>query len=409
MLLLVSSCQGAERSNVLPTAPGGVASGAGGSFVAGSSGMPAPPSSGGTSSTGGASAARGGSAGATSTGGQGTGANPPQPSSGGAPGGRANVADASIGDSGAPDAADDAGTEVPIPAPAPSGCVTEVGPGPHEFACDTTTHVVMVPERCTRVSCGVIIDVHGGSMSADMEDRNTAMRALGDRHGYLVIQPNALPNPILLGERVFVAGVDDDRVMHILTDVVKVFHADERRIHMMGFSEGGFMTWRFICGHSDLLASAAPAAAGYNCTVLPITQEIGCQFSGTDAPTKNIPILYMQGTEDKLMNPDCVFSWLQGSVYPTLKLDSGSQIAGDATYERTRFLTPDAVPFELIRHHYTTDASSFGVPVGGHCYPGSTDFTASLPGQLMGFGCKDQCSFTWAEEAVRFFMAHPKR
>jgi hypothetical protein len=48
------------------------------------------------------------------------------------------------------------------------------------------------------------------------------------------------------------------------------------------------------------------------------------------------------------------------------------------------------------------------VPVGGHCYPGSTDFTATLPGQLMGFGCKDQCSFTWAEEAVRFFMAHPK-
>ena len=173
------------------------------------------------------------------------------------------------------------------------------------------------------------------------------------------------------------------------------------------------MTWRFICAHSDLLASAAPAAAGYNCTVLPITQEIGCRFAstdaGTDAPAKDIPILYMQGTEDKLMNPDCVFSWLQASVYPTLKLDSGTQIAGDTTYDRTRFLSPEAVPFELIRHHYTTDASSFGVPVGGHCYPGSTDFTATLPGQLMGFGCKDQCSFTWSEEAIRFFMAHVKQ
>jgi hypothetical protein len=405
---LLSSCETAEHNTGLPTALGG-ASGAASSFSAGASGTLS--ANGGTSSAGGAAPSNTGAAS------QSAGGTPPGPSSGGVSGGgtgnRTSIADASAGDpteggAAGPDAAGDAADGVPIPAPAPAGCVTDVTPGPHEFACDTTTHVVMVPERCTRVSCGIIVDVHGGSMSADMEDKNTTMRALGDKYGYLVIQPNALPNPILLGERVFVAGADDDRVMHILTDVTQAFHADPRRIHMMGFSEGGFMTWRFICGHSDLLASAAPAAAGYNCTVLPITQEVGCQFSGMDAPTKNIPILYMQGTEDKLMNPDCVFSWLQGSVYPTLKLDAGQQIAGDTTYERTRFLTPDAVPFELIRHHYTTDASSFGVPVGGHCYPGSTDFTATLPGQLMGFGCKDQCSFTWAEEAVRFFMAHPK-
>lgn len=297
----------------------------------------------------------------------------------------------------------------PIPPPAPVGCVTDVTPGVHELPCDTTTHVVMVPDECVAHACGVIVDVHGGSMSADMEDKNTNMRALGEQYGYIVIQPNALPNPLLLGERTFIAGDDDVRVMNILTDVMEAFHADRKRIHMMGFSEGGFMTWRWICAHSDLLASAAPAAAGWNCTVLTVTQEIGCQFSGTDAPDRNIPILYMQGKSDQLMNPQCVFSWLKSNVYPTLKLDSGRKIAGDATYERTRSLDPDAVPFELITHSYSTDAQFFGVAVGGHCYPGSTDFTATLPGQLMGFGCKDDCSFTWSEEAVRFFVAHPKR
>jgi hypothetical protein len=316
-------------------------------------------------------------------------------------------ADPTEGGAAGPDGAADAGDGAPIPTPATTGCVTDVTPGSHEFACDTTTHMVMIPERCTKVSCGVIVDVHGGSMSADMEDKNTAMRALGNKYGYLVVQPNALPNPLLLGERVFVAADDDPRVMHILTDAMQAFHVDRGAHQHDGVLRGRLPTWRFVCGHSDLLASAAPAAAGYNCTVLPITQEIGCQFSGTDAPTKNIPILYMQGTEDKLMNPDCVFSWLQGSVYPTLKLDAGQQIAGDTTYERTRFLSPNAVPFELIRHHYTTDASSFGVrrrPL----LPRQHGFRRDPSRPADGLRCKDQCSFTWAEEAVRFFIAHPK-
>jgi polyhydroxybutyrate depolymerase len=296
---------------------------------------------------------------------------------------------------------------VPVPPPAATGCVTDVTPGVHEFPCDTTTDVVMIPEACISTACGVIIDVHGGSMSADMEDKNSNMRALGAQYGYIVIQPNALPNPVLLGERVFVAGDDDQRVMDILTNVIQAFHADQKRIHIMGFSEGGFMSWRWLCGHSDILASAAPAAAGWDCTVLKITPEIGCQFSGSDVPARNIPILYMQGHKDQLMNPECVFQWLSSNVYPFLKLDAGTGIAGDANFDRTRFLDPNGVPFELITHQYSTDAQFFGVAVGGHCYPGSTDLTITLPGQLMGFGCKDQCAFTWGEEAIKFFVAHP--
>jgi len=297
---------------------------------------------------------------------------------------------------------------VPIPPPAPAGCVTDVTPGVHEFPCDATTHVVSVPSACTSTACGVIIDVHGGSMSADMEDKNTNMRALGAQHGYIVIQPNALPNPFLAGTRVFVAGADDTRVMNILNNVIQAFHVDQKRIHIMGFSEGGYMSWRWICAHSAILASAAPAAAGWNCTVLKITEEIGCEFTGAAVPARNIPILYMQGHKDALVNPQCVFTWLSGNVYPTLELGAEAPVAGDTTYSRTRFLDPAGVPFELITHQYATDAQFFGVGVQGHCYPGSTDFTVTLPGQLMGFGCKDPSAFHWGEEAIEFFKAHPK-
>lgn len=287
--------------------------------------------------------------------------------------------------------------------------MTTAAAGVHEFACDTTTHIVSVPEQCMTTACGVIVDVHGGSMSADMEDKNTNLRALGRQHGYIVIQPNALPNPLLAGARIFVAGVDDTRVLNILTNVTQAFHADMNRIHMTGFSEGGFMTWRWTCMHSDLLASVAPAAAAWQCTTLPITPEIGCLFSGTEVPTRPIPILFMQGMTDALVNPDCVVNWLNANVFPTLGLSAGPVLAGDATFQRTLYQGPSGVPFEFIQHQYSTDAQFLGVPIVGHCYPGSTDFMPTLPGQLMGFGCKDQVSFNWGEEVIRFFMAHPKR
>lgn len=322
----------------------------------------------------------------------------------------------------------DAGS--PIPPPVAVGCVTRthLSPGVHEVTCDSTTQVVTVPEQCTKTACGVIVDVHGGMMSSQMQDENTNLSALGLRHGYLVIQPNALQNPILLNQRLFVADqpgapADDTRVLNVLTDVIRAFHADTRRIHMTGFSEGGFMSWRWYCQHSDLLASVAPGAAGYQCATLATLgltpPEVGCSFNGlaagADIPAVQIPVLFMLGTRDGLVDPTCVTNWLDGSVFPTLQLDSGTPIGGDSTYRRTRYLSPIGVPFEYITHDYATTSSFLGFPLLGHCYPGSTDLTVTPPSQtvippdqLISFGCNDTSSFNWGEEVIEFFMAHPK-
>ena len=313
---------------------------------------------------------------------------------------------------------------VPIPAPRPIGCVTDVTPGVHTFPCDTAIDVVTIPAQCTKTACGVIVDVHGGMMSSQMEDKNTNMSALGLKHGYIVIQPNALQNPILLNQRLFVAGTDDTRVMDILTQVMTAFHVDQDRIHMTGFSEGGYMTWRWFCQHSDLLASIAPGAAGWKCANLAnlglTPPEVACEFSTVDGgggvPARNIPVLYMQGMKDGLVDPTCADKWIRSNVLPTLKVDQGRQIAGDSTFTRTRFLDPTGVPFEYIQHQYSTDSSFLGVGIVGHCYPGSTDLTVTPPAQtvippdqLMAFGCKDACSFTWGEEVMKFFIDHPRR
>jgi poly(3-hydroxybutyrate) depolymerase len=318
----------------------------------------------------------------------------------------------------------------PIAAPTPTGCVTDVTPGVHDFTCDATIDTVSVPEQCTKTACGVIVDVHGGMMSSQMEDKNTNLRALGMQHGYIVIQPNALQNSTLLDQRLFVADApmapaDDTRVMDILTQVMQVFHADQKRIHMTGFSEGGFMSWRWLCAHSDLLASVAPGAAAWQCGVLAnaglTPPEVGCELTGTSVPAHNLPILYMQGMMDGLIDPKCADDWVRSNVFKALHLGAGTVLGGDpsftsAKYVRTRYEDPDGVPFEYIQHQYSTDSAFLGVGIVGHCYPGSTDLTVTPtaqtvipPDQLMAFGCKDQCDFNWGEEVIKFFMAHPKK
>jgi len=384
-----------------------------------------------TASSGGAFA--GGSGGESAVGGSsGSGANPGRDASIG-------LDASSTGGSGR-DASDDGGERdasddgpiigAPVPPPTPVGCLTadDLTPGVHQVSCDTTIDVVTVPEQCTKTACGVIIDVHGGMMSSQMEDKNTNLSALGMKHGYLVIQPNALQNVILLNQRLFVADApgmpaDDTRVMDILTQVIAAFHADQNRIHMTGFSEGGYMTWRWFCQHSDLLASIAPGAAAYQCADLAnaglTPPEVACRFSGgeagADVPEHDIPVLYVQGTKDGLVDPKCSEAWLESNVFSTLRLGAGTQIAGDATFTRTRYLNPDGVPFEYIKHQYQTTSSFFGVALDGHCYPGSTDLTPTPssgtvvpPDQLISFGCNDPASFNWGEEVMKFFIAHPK-
>jgi poly(3-hydroxybutyrate) depolymerase len=217
---------------------------------------------------------------------------------------------------------------------------------------------------------------------------------------------------------------EDSRVMDILTQVNDIFHADNNRIHMTGFSEGGFMTWRWFCAHPDLLASVAAGAAAWNCGDLAnaglTAPEVGCELTGASVPAHNIPVLYMQGMKDGLVDPDCADSWVRKNAFTALKVGPGMTIAGDpncqsAPYVRTRYLDPAGVPFEYIQHQYATDSSFLGVDIVGHCYPGSTDLmvtppeqTVIQPDQLMAFGCKDHCDFNWGEEVIRFFMAHPK-
>jgi len=313
-------------------------------------------------------------------------------------------ADAGPGQGEERDGGEDGGLppDEPVLPPEPIGCITEPGSGLRRIECDGITHDLTVPERCLQARCGLIIDVHGGTMSSRMEEKNTDMQRLGAEHGYAVLQPSAPGN-------LWTAESDDAKVFAFANDALRAFHLDPARIHMMGFSQGGYMSWRFVCRHSAWLASAAPAAAAGDANISP---EIGCEFAAGDAPQEPLPLLYMHGRLDGMVEFDNALV-LRDVVRASYGTGEGEVVAQGVGFTRTRYSDPRGVVLEFIEHDYSSPSTvglpPLGVAIMGHCYPGSEDWTPSEPDQLMAFGCEAPTAFHWGEEAIRFFMAHPKR
>src|SRR5688572_28963737 len=177
----------------------------------------------------------------------------------------------------------------PIDPPVPDDCVREVTPGLHTLTCGgEVTFTYNVPPICTQMSCGLIVDVHGFCMNADQLDENTHLRALGERHGFLVVQPTAPGG--LIPEW---TPKQDPEIHAFVERMVEAFHVNERRIHVAGYSQGGSMTWRFICESRERYASFAPSNGGPNCENFP-DPGYACLAGGQD-PDRQAPVLYQHG------------------------------------------------------------------------------------------------------------------
>lgn len=264
-----------------------------------------------------------------------------------------------------------------------------------------------VPAGCAAGGCGLIVDVHGGSMDADQEDANTNMRALGARHGYIVAQPTAPPGVMPINNWGWGEGVVNASAAAIFAWVEEAllrFRVDRSRVHFMGFSEGAGMTWRMLCGHADVFASVVviegnAGGAGSDCEFTPSMRQI--------------PVLLQSGVYDVPEN----WAGAQRTVRALTSAwntTEGTVIAGDDTYNRTRYVSSTGVPFEFIKHTYIADYILLG-----HCFPGINDtsfvhHTAAEAPFFGPFGCpgalsKRQSSYFIGDEAVDWFVRHPQK
>jgi polyhydroxybutyrate depolymerase len=293
-------------------------------------------------------------------------------------------------DSGDTSAPQDTGSQ--HPAPAPEGCVTSVATGHQRFPCQGLVHDVNVPEQCVSEPCGLVVDIHGLTMSANLQEENTHLRTIGARHGYIVVQPNANPAPPMSSWK---TGEDDARILAFLDDVQAAWHVDPRRIHVTGFSQGGLMTWRFLCRHADRFASAAPGASCNYPT------QVACTFTGSDMPSRRIPILYMHGKDDILYFYESAKAQ-RDLVIRSWDLEFDTTVSSDGNHSLDRYVGKDGAVFEFLWHNYRAASDA----LRGHCYPGGSD-KGDDPGQLFSYSCKGTNAFAWGKQVMRFFQEHP--
>ncbi len=279
--------------------------------------------------------------------------------------------------SGVPDSPD-AMPDVPDARPVAYACAPDRTAGHQTYGCPDGVEIdVEAPEDCVDGGCGVILDVHGYTMSADVEDAHTRMRALGTARGYIVVQPTAPGAVPSWG-----IGELDGVVWDALVAVTDVFDVDPDRVHVSGFSQGGMMSYRLLCAHAPALASIAPVAGG------------GCFTAGAQ-PAVEVPILYIHGHKDTIVSWYAVGAPQRDAVLAAWEFGAPVTIGSGDEFLARRWTTASGTDFEMWEHDFDT-----GDPfLAGHCLPGPDDGGT--------FRC-DGSEFDQAAIVLDFFDAHPR-
>jgi poly(3-hydroxybutyrate) depolymerase len=302
--------------------------------------------------------------------------------------------------------AQDAGAETPpaltpIPAPVADDCITDVSAGDHTFTCQGLTFLVMVDEQCTKNACGLIFDVHGGTMSGKQMRDNTKLHELAPQRGYLVVHPSATPENTG-GSWDF--AVDPPKLADFMQRMIAAFHVDQERVHVTGFSMGSGMTFWFLCNHPDLLASTAPISGASADMVTELSSGRACLDAIDEKWAPRVPILFMSGTLDKALTIDLAHARVDGLV-SRLGLSGGEQIEGDGHYSRKRWTGDGHMVLDFIEHDYGGQAL-----LDGHCIPGGTDVAGS-PNNFSANATTcttGDIKLNWGEVALQWFIDHPR-
>lgn len=261
----------------------------------------------------------------------------------------------------------------------PMVCGQTIGAGFSAVRCEDMVFDVALPELCLGGSCGLIVDVHGYSGSGKDAESHTGMQGLGNAVGYVVVQPNS---PGITWD----FPIDSVGIRSFLDQLIPALDIDTNRVHIGGHSDGGYITWIFICDHADLVASAAPLGAGAS-----TESGMSCDFDVAGSPSEDVDILLAHGRNDDIVPFDTALTQ-RDLVVTNWAMTESETLADEPTYRWTRWTNPEGTVFEFLEFDWQ------GGMLGNHCYPGVTD----------AVGCGSETPVHYGEAALEFYIAHPK-
>ena len=139
----------------------------------------------------------------------------------------------------------------------------------------------------------LVILLHGFTSTGAQVESWMQFATLVDEYGFLYLYPtgttDVIGNPFWNATDAccdfFGSGVDDSGYLReVIQQMQSNYNVDPRRVHFVGHSNGGFMSYRMACDHADLVAAIASlAGATYldpaDCT--PVAPVHTLQIHGT--------------------------------------------------------------------------------------------------------------------------------
>jgi len=117
----------------------------------------------------------------------------------------------------------------------------------------------------------LVLVLHGAFSTPKQIEEQSGFSELADQEGFLVAYPSGAYgvfgyfkhwNAGHCCGKAAGDGLDDvGFLVDVIEDIADQFNVDRTRIYMVGFSNGGMLTYRFAAEHTHVLAAAAPLAA----------------------------------------------------------------------------------------------------------------------------------------------------
>lgn len=239
----------------------------------------------------------------------------------------------------------------------------------------------------------LVVLLHGYGINGEMEEGYLHLQPLAQERGMLLVAPdgttdaddkhfwNATDACCGFGE----TNVDDSAyVVAVIEQVRARYLVDPKRIFLVGYSNGGFMSYRMACDHAGTIAA--------------IVSISGATFLDPADCTPSVPVnvLEIHGTDDETI--EYGGGDFRGTAYPGAE----QSMAMWATYN-TCAGTPTASPTLLDLEATIAGAEAVATRYGA-CPAGGAVELWTIPGGTHVPELSD--SFTAA--VVDFLLAHPK-
>lgn len=267
-------------------------------------------------------------------------------------------------------------------------------------------YLLHIPPTVPAEGLPLVLGLHGRGIDAAWFDRLTGYSSLVEEAGFVLALPNALNERWNDGRDPSVepSGGPDDvgYLAAVIDDVIARLPIDERRIYVVGLSNGASMAGRLACELVERIAAVAQVAG-----TAAVGVAAGCR------PPRPVPILNIHGSAD----PYAPYAGgtrrslrgrllLRPASRPMVGVDAWARFWVAANGAIDGPLVSTLPPDTTIRTWHgpspASDVVFARIEGGGHTWPGGHP---TLPGLLFG---RTSRAFSATRVSWDFFAAHTR-